>query len=156
MNRNDSRKAWRAVPLLALGALTAGAAGCFHSHTIESGTWRLTIEAKESSEGRQFVRKPRDVQVTVDWSSTDKDIEAVKVTFESREDQRPVTRVLTGQIKDGEVSLGGADRDWEILLRGKVYDRESMNGTSFARLRWNEQTYFSGTWTMVKVKPGEG
>ena len=146
----------------------AGAAlllpGCFRHHTIEPGTWRLTIEANDV-ESKVFARKkPRDVEVTVDWGDG-KSYEMVNVQFMTKTDGQ--TRALRGKIEsqeshlDGrkveshEIHLEGLDPAWILMLSGKVHDPKSVSGTAFARGRLeNDMRSFQGTFTMNKVEPG--
>jgi len=143
----DLRRAIRIAPAIALAACAA--AGCAH-HSIKPGPWRLTIESKENG-SRPFVKKPRDVDVKVEWSAVNKGAEDVRVSYESREDSQPVERVLAGQIENGRITLDGEDHDWILHLPGKIHGPESASGPAWGRLKWNDKVYFSGSWTMVKA-----
>ena len=159
----------RWMPLLIISTLGPAASGCFRHHTIEPGPWRLKIEAgTQNPESKRYSRKPRNVEVLVDWSKSGTDIEDVKLQYVSRTGDNVVTRQMSGTIQAGggsqagsepfkEISVEGSDPDWTLHLWGKVYGPESMGGSAFARSRNYDfdKLYFEGTWTMVRIKPEE-
>lgn len=125
--------------------------GCLKSHTIQPGIWRLSIEAqKEDPESWKYARKPRDVDLTVDWGT--KKTEVVKIRYESKTETGTKPRELKGKIDGTDIVLEGYDQDWVIWLKGVVNGPRSMNGTAFGRGRLNDKAYFNGTWTLVKVQ----
>jgi hypothetical protein len=149
----------RLMPLAALCLLSPLVSGCFRHHAIEPGRWRLTIEAKPSSpESKRFLRKPRDVDVQVDWSKADTTMELIKVHYLSRVNQNEIDRALVGTIDtERKVSLEGSDPDWELALWGSVNSLSSMNGLVFGRSRNFKlnDLLFEGTWTMRRIEPQE-
>jgi hypothetical protein len=150
----------------ALGALAFLSLGCLRSHTIEPGTWRLSIRPVESNvaTGNRPIR-PKHVEVTVGWTK-EKDVEFVRVAYQKpiREEEFDASRprVLAGRIKPEldnagrelrKVSFMGADDHWELQFLGEVQHSQAMRGQVYARGRENDRDYFSGHWMMVKVQP---
>src|SRR5262249_28657025 len=142
---NNDRKALRrwTAALLLLSAVVP-AAGCFRHHTIEPGSWRMSIDASRTSpQFKQYAPKPRDVEVAVDWGK-EKGTEEIRVFFESKTGQG--TRELKGKIAGGDIELKGVDQDWDLSFWGRVNNPQSMNGLAYGRGRINDQINFEGTW----------
>jgi hypothetical protein len=142
----------RILTLICLAASMAGSAGCAGRNTIEPGLWRLKIETQQGSESKRYVRKPRDVTVEVEWSAEEKDTENMRVSYSSRNEDQTVERALLGKIEGKELTLEGYDLDWYIMLKGRVYTPGSIGGSAFGRVRWKDDIYFTGTWTMVRAE----
>lgn len=143
----------RALPLMAL--LTGS--GCFRSHTIEPGTWKLTIRS-ESQESQNYTPPPANVEVTVDWGK-EKGTEDVRVVITNppNENQPEVKKyTLAGVLKEGEVELQGMAQYWEVRVWAKVLSPRSLMGPMFARMRPpNDRKYFEGIWRITKVQPAK-
>ena len=142
------------LPLLALFA----GAGCFRSHTIEPGTWKLAILPKEENpENRKYVPPPANVEVSVDWGK-EKDTEDVKVviTNPAKADEPEGKKyALTGVLKDGQIRpLKGFSDYWEVQVFATVNSSRLVSGTMWARMRPpNDNVYFEGIWKITKVTP---
>ena len=150
-------RAARAAPLLLTLCLLLPAGGCFRSHAIEPGTWRLTILPNEAGRAREGTApKPKDVVVTVDWGK-EKNTESVKVEYEKPApagELFPKRYRLQGTLtKDGKIELKGHDDFWTLNLLGEARSRQAMTGQVWARGRIEDTSHFTGRWQMVKVMP---
>jgi len=160
---------WKRLLLPAsLIALFLGAPGCMRSHTIEPGTWRLSIRAVESNAGMAGrTIKPKEVQVSLGWGKDkdDKNQEQVHVRYfkpDSDDVGESGQRVLSGAIRQVEdnagkklskIEIAGVDDYWQLSYTGDVMSARRMSGTVWARGRVDDSYYFSGVWKMEKVLP---
>jgi hypothetical protein len=131
------------------------AAGCFRSHTIEPGTWKLTISPTESSgDAQSLVPPPRKVEVNVDWGR-EKAVEELKINYYPEAapgEPPPKPWVLAGKVQEGKVEIVGFTSFWNLRLWGVVESSVRMNGNVFARGRLQDKRYFSGTFRLVKLQ----
>lgn len=125
--------------------------GCFRHHTIEPGTWRLTLKPSRGSE--KWVAPPTEVEVAVDWAR-EEGVELVKVKYfpAPQGENQAQPYVLAGRLKEGKVDLKGNTNFWQMRIWGEVLTPQSMNGTAFARGRLEDDALFEGTWRMAKVR----
>ena len=145
----------RLISFAALASTLVPGVGCFRSHTIEPGTWRLTIRPTESSgDSQSLVPPPRKVELNVDWGK-EKGLEDLKIHYypePTPEEPSPKPWVLGGKVQDGKVEIVGLTSFWNIRLWGVVESSFKMSGNVFARGRLQDKRYFSGTFHLGKLQ----
>ena len=155
----------RLFRFVALALPLLGGAGCFRSHTIEPGTWTLTILPKEEHpESRNYVPPPSNVEVSVDWGKEKgTEILTVVITDPPTENEPEGAKyTLRGELKDKttpagvvrEADLQGVTKSWHVRVWPKVTSPRSMSGTMYAVMRrTSDKRTFEGIWKIVKVTP---